>query len=98
MPPKKIIQLWYFPSSSNSNKSYETLQYEDNSTSCQCPGWTRRCADDGSRTCKHTRLVDAGLAGPPAHDYSSTMNSKPERAHSKTGSEPAMIVRKVQWD
>jgi hypothetical protein len=38
------------------------LQYVDGSTSCNCKGWTRRTAVDGTRTCKHTRLVDLGKA------------------------------------
>jgi bifunctional non-homologous end joining protein LigD len=59
---KAIARVWKFSSSSNPDKSYETLQYEDGTTSCQCPGWTRRVAADGSRTCKHTRSVDMGTA------------------------------------
>ena len=60
--PKKIIKVWTFQSESNASKTYETLQYDDDTTSCGCPGWCRRVAHDGSRTCKHTRLVDQGLA------------------------------------
>jgi hypothetical protein len=61
MIKKKIIQVWKFQSDT-SDKTYETLQYEDNSTSCNCMGWTRHVASDGSRTCKHCRLVDMGRA------------------------------------
>jgi len=57
-----IAKVWTFPSSSNPSKTYETLLYTDGSTSCNCPGWTRRVAADGSRTCKHTRLVDQDRA------------------------------------
>lgn len=53
---KKPIWAWRFESSS-SDKTYETLQWSDGSLSCDCPGWTRRVAKDGSRTCKHTRSV-----------------------------------------
>jgi hypothetical protein len=56
-----IRKLWKFRSSSNPQKLYETLQYENGSTSCNCPGWTKRCVD-GVRTCTHTRSVHAGTA------------------------------------
>ena len=65
---KPIAKMWYFPSSSGS-KTYETLQYDDGSTSCNCMGWCRRVAEDGSRSCKHTRQIDSGTAGVPAVDY-----------------------------
>jgi predicted nucleic acid-binding Zn finger protein len=57
----KIAKVWTF-SSSSSSKEYETLLYTDGSTSCNCPGWTRRVAADGSRSCKHTRMVHQGIA------------------------------------
>jgi len=50
--------MWTFESSTGS-RTYETLKWSDGSTSCDCPGWTRRCVD-GQRTCKHVRLVEAG--------------------------------------
>lgn len=50
---KSIAQVWEFSSSSGS-KIYETLQYTDGSTSCNCPGWTRRVDARGNRSCKHT--------------------------------------------
>jgi hypothetical protein len=59
---KPIAKVWTFPSDSNPSKSYETLQYTDGSTSCNCMGWTRRVAADGSRSCKHTRFVNQGIA------------------------------------
>src|ERR1017187_1737768 len=59
---KQITRVWTFASDSNSNIEYETLQYADGSTSCDCMGWTRRVAPDGSRSCKHTRYVDMGIA------------------------------------
>jgi hypothetical protein len=58
----KIARVWTFPSDSNPNVNYETLQYEDGATSCNCKGWTRRVAAEGSRSCKHTRYVDMGIA------------------------------------
>lgn len=55
---KTPVHMWKFESSSGS-KTYETLKYNDGSTSCDCMGWTRRCVD-GQRTCKHVRSVEAG--------------------------------------
>lgn len=57
-----IAKVWTFQSGSNASREYETLQYTDGSTSCNCPGWTRRVAADGTRSCKHTRFVDQGRA------------------------------------
>ena len=68
MIKQPISKMWYFPSSSGNN-TYETLQYDDGSTSCGCPGWCRRVAADGSRSCKHTRQIESGMAGVPAMDY-----------------------------
>lgn len=59
---KTVITCFMFASSSDPSKLYDTLLYVDNSTSCPCPGWTRRVQADGSRSCKHTRLICAGLA------------------------------------
>jgi bifunctional non-homologous end joining protein LigD len=61
MTAKTVKRTWTFQSSSG-NGSYETRLYSDGSTSCNCPGWTRRVASDGSRSCKHTREVES--AGP----------------------------------
>ena len=59
---KQITRVWTFASDSNPNVEYETLQYADGTTSCNCKGWTRRVAPDGSRSCKPTRSVDMGTA------------------------------------
>src|SRR5207248_5245416 len=59
---KKITRVWTFSSDSNPDIEYETLQYIDGTTSCNCKGWTRRVAADGSRSCKHTRYEDMGTA------------------------------------
>jgi len=59
---KPIHQVWTFRSDSNPDLEYQTLQYTDGATSCNCPGWTRRVAADGSRSCKHTRWIDLGTA------------------------------------
>ena len=68
----QISKVWTFRSDSNPSKSYETLLYKDGTTSCGCPGWTRRVAANGERSCKHTRLVDQGIADShcdSSHEY-----------------------------
>ena len=68
---KQISRVWAFASDS-SDAEYETLQYSDGATSCNCRGWTRRTTSDGTRSCKHTRLVDMGRADDvcrSSHDY-----------------------------
>lgn len=59
---KSILKVWTFLSDSSPTVSYQTLQYTDGTTSCDCRGWTRRVAANGSRSCKHTRWVDMGSA------------------------------------
>ncbi|MEA3210778.1 MAG: hypothetical protein QOE70_3835 [Chthoniobacter sp.] len=51
-----IAKSWTFVSSKG-DKRYQTLLYADGTTSCDCFGWCRRIARDGSRSCKHTRAV-----------------------------------------
>ncbi len=66
-----ISKCWTFASSSGGGR-YQTLLYVDSSTSCECPGWCRRVAEDGSRSCKHTRSVLMGTADrecETSHDY-----------------------------
>jgi ATP-dependent DNA ligase len=60
---KEISKKFRFESSSG-NGVYETLLLTDGTTSCNCPGWTRRVATDGSRSCKHTKQVEARPAPP----------------------------------
>src|SRR3954467_3936915 len=59
---KEIAAVYWFASESNPNrKPYQTLQYTDGSTSCDCKGWTiKRATAGGARSCRHTRDVDAG--------------------------------------
>ena len=80
---KPISQVWTFTSDSNAEIIYETLRYTDGSTSCNCPGWTRRIAADGSRSCKHTRAVDMRRADSicsATHSYE-PVNHKPQPQH-----------------
>lgn len=70
--PAPIAKTWTFISDSNPDREYETLMMTDLSTSCNCPGWTRRVDAKGERSCKHTRLVDQGRADKvcvSSHDY-----------------------------
>ena len=95
MIKQPVAKMWYFPSSSG-NKTYETLQYEDGTTSCNCLGWCRRVASDGTRTCKHTRQVESGSAGVPALDYTAGKVSNIQGASSvtstkKTVAKPAPV-------
>ena len=50
----------------------------DGSTSCDCPGWCKRTALDGSRSCKHTRSVLMGAADRECerrHDYGAAVTA-----------------------
>ena len=83
---KQISRVWTFASDSNPNIEYETLQYLDGETSCNCKGWTRRVAADGSRTCKHTRAVDMGIADQnctATHNYATTTPKRKETTNGK---------------
>ena len=106
-----IAKSWIFASSSGSN-TYETLQYTDGSTSCNCFGWCRRVDASGNRSCKHTRSVDMGTADTEAtsfKDYQTQTSrrapaaaAKPAKAKSRKQAyeepdAPTAIVRKIQW-
>jgi hypothetical protein len=83
---KQITRVWTFASDSNPNIEYETLQYTDDSTSCNCMGWTRRVAANGSRSCKHTRLVDMGTADyhcTATHNYEHQQPQQQRLHHAK---------------
>lgn len=101
---KDVAKVWTFESSS-SKKEYETLQYTDGSTSCNCPGWTRRVAADGSRTCKHTRMVDQGIADTRAvsfHEYGPSIKKAAgvQKTHTvprSSKNKSKVVSRKIQW-
>jgi len=85
---KTISQVWTFNSDSNPDVQYETLRYTDQSMSCNCPGWTRRVAADGSRSCRHTRAVDMGTAdqqSTASHSYEPA-NHQPLKPNAQTKS------------
>lgn len=105
MPKSAVAKVWTFASGSNPNKTYETLQYVDSTTSCNCPGWTRRVDASGNRSCRHTRDVHQGTADANAvssHDYTSESVPKPQtvaapkkvKKSSKSSSAP---IRKIRW-
>jgi hypothetical protein len=102
---KAVAKVWTFVSGSNPNKSYETLQYTDGSTSCNCPGWTRRVDANGNRTCKHTRSVHQGTAdseAKAAHDYQSGSAAAPQTAPAAQTAAPKkkagkQAKRKIVW-
>jgi hypothetical protein len=58
---KTIAKTWRFKSNSNPDKTYETIQYTDGTTSCQCKGWIIK-KEGRERECTHTRMVENGLA------------------------------------
>lgn len=77
MSKPAISKCWTFVSS-RGDRRYQTLLYADQTTSCDCPGWCRRVAGDGSRTCRHTRAVELGIADRECdsmHDYGGVMSS-----------------------
>ena len=81
-----ISRVWTFRSDSNPDTEYETLRYSDASLSCNCPGWTRRVAADGTRSCKHTRAVDLNRADAQCtatHNYE-THKAKLQNQHAQT--------------
>jgi hypothetical protein len=106
MPNTPIVKVWTFPSSSNPDKTYETLLRESGYRSCNCPGWCQRVAKNGSRSCKHTRLVDQGIADQEctaSHTYTEsqpappiTQTAPPVRLKGQSkGTLPA--TRKIRW-
>jgi hypothetical protein len=78
---KNITKVWTFASDSNPDIEYETLQYADGSTSCNCKGWTRRVAANGSRSCKHTRYVDMGTADDHCTVTHNNQTQQPQPMH-----------------
>ena len=94
---QKISKVWTFTSDSNPTIEYEALQYTDGTTSCNCKGWTRRVADDGTRSCKHTRLIDMGTADAncrASHNYESRKEIHTNHAKTKIINLPQLGHRK----
>jgi hypothetical protein len=109
---KIVAKVWTFASSSGS-KTYETLKYTDGTTSCNCMGWTRRVAADGSRSCKHTRYVHQGMADSEcvsSHDYENNSPApkkeyfeakktatKKKAKAKKSKAGASPVARKIDW-
>jgi hypothetical protein len=94
---KPIRQVWTFRSDSDPGTQYETLCYSDGSTSCGCKGWTRRVAPDGSRSCKHTRWVDQGMADRhciATHNYENHQPQPLIKPHAPIKTSPRLGHRK----
>ena len=82
MKPAAIGKCWTFVSSKG-DRRYQTLLHTDGTTSCDCPGWCKRTAMDGSRSCKHTRSVAMGAADRDCermHDYGAVATTTPVAA------------------
>ena len=88
-----LLKTWTFASSSNPNKAYET-QLHDDHVSCGCPGWTRRVAADGSRSCKHTRWVEQRVAGAYADGMTDLTGGA--TAHRQTATPAPVAAQPVQ--
>lgn len=58
-----IVRTYFFGSDSSPGKEYQTLEYSDNTQTCDCKGWVfkKKATADGQRTCKHTRIVQCGI-------------------------------------
>ena len=101
---KTVAKVWTFESDSSPGKTYEALQYTDGSTSCGCMGWTRRVAPDGSRSCKHTRAIDQGVADTQAmahKDYTVSAAAVPAKAAQaslkKAAATKVQAGRRIEW-
>jgi hypothetical protein len=102
---KTVAKVWTFGSKSNPGKDpYETLQYSDGSTSCNCRGWC--IAKGGVRTCRHTQAVEAGTADSLAlshtgYEPQAAAKQAPKYAQQvevKTAVKVKPVpARKVQW-
>lgn len=56
---KQISKTFFFSSDSDPDRTYQTLLYDNGETSCDCRGWVFKRG--GTRSCRHTRFVEAGL-------------------------------------
>lgn len=88
---KVVACTYWFKSESNPRRTYETLEYEDGTTSCSCPGWCRRVDANGNRSCKHTRLVLAGRAAAD-HLYTGSSGGSTLPRHQQPTTKPTAPV------
>jgi len=76
----QILTCYVFASESDCKRLYQTLVYDNGSLSCSCKGWTFKRSV--TRSCRHTRLVEAGLADRQClsrKDYGNPVVSLPRR-------------------
>ncbi len=66
---------------SSGNRWWRVNRDEEGNLSCTCPGWCRRVARDGSRSCKHVRKV-CERGG----DHHSSVPARSTRTRSKPAS------------
>jgi hypothetical protein len=85
--PKEVATTFFFSSESNPNVVYQTIQWTTGELSCDCKGWTRR-NPPGGRTCRHVRLVQAGLGA--RHAVKVVEQSTPARRTPQRASEPVL--------
>ena len=94
----EIAKSWMFASSSGSG-IYETILYVTGATSCNCKGWTSHLdKKTGQRSCKHTRMVEQGVADQAAescHNYISDGASVLKAAAKLLGVEKSKPAGKV---
>lgn len=55
-----MAKTWTFASDSNSNRTFTTTLRDDGTRHCTCHG--AKMLANGSMSCKHTRLIDQGMA------------------------------------
>lgn len=99
MNAQVIAIVWAFASESSPGKTYQTIQYTDGSTSCECPGWRykRKVAAGGARTCKHVRFVDMGTADAHAtgrKDYAPVQGQPAQQPARRPDAQPNLPSQK----
>ena len=88
---KQIHTTFFFEGSAK--EPYQTIVYTDGSLSCNCPGWTRRVQPDGTRSCKHTRTVAAGLGEQNAIRVLRNINGKIPEHKPEPVSQPMLATK-----
>jgi hypothetical protein len=105
---KTIVKSFQFRSKSDASIVYSTLIFQDGTVSCNCAGWCKRVADDGSRSCRHTQSPEVlavicpatGKVSPSGH----AMVLIPKRAvmatakHSASATVNTKIVRRFKFE
>lgn len=95
---KEIAKAWTFQSSSGKG-TYQTLQYKDGTTSCNCKGWTMRA----QRICKHTAMVDMNMADSEcvaSHVYgevAGAISASLPMTQVKSTAAKVQSKRKIEW-